>query len=105
MRKERDDDTITSRGEIDVLKNKIVNIEERVYKKTDGKNYVLTQKHRDLCVATDEAIRPLLDTLLKDVNMFEAQYIIGRVITEYFLDKLIGIDDKNIDLLNPDNNK
>ena len=85
-----------------------VNAEERMYKKSNNKNnpsYIMSDIQRNAYRISDKSIAELLDILLKDVNMFEAQYIISHSITDYFLDRLIGFSEGDIDLLNPDNNK
>lgn len=85
-----------------------VSAEERMYKKSNNENspsYIMSEVQKKAYRISDKSIAELLDILLKDVNMFEAQYIISHSITDYFLDRLIGFSEGDIDLLNPDNNK
>ena len=85
-----------------------VSSEERMYKKSNNENspsYIMSDVQKKAYRISDKVIAELLDILLKDVNMFEAQYIISHSITDYFLDRLIGFNETDIDLLNPDNNK
>lgn len=86
----------------------VIKAEERMYKKSNNENsssYIMSDIQRNAYRISDKAIAELLDILLKDVNMFEAQYIISHSITDYFLDRLFGFSEGDIDLLNPDNNK
>lgn len=96
------------RSKPEIVKDNIVNAEERMYKKSNNKNcpqYTMSDVQRKAYKISDKVIAELLDTLLKDVNMFEAQYIISHSVTDYFLDRLIGISEGDIDLLNPENNR
>jgi len=65
----------------------------------------MSDVQKEVYKVSDKAIAELLDVLLKDVNMFEAQYIISHSVMDYFLDRLIGISEGDIDLLNPENNR
>ena len=86
----------------------VIKAEERMYKKSNNENspsYTMSDIQRNAYRISDKTIAELLEILLKNVNMFEAQYIISHSITDYFLDRLIGFSEGDIDLLNPDNNK
>lgn len=95
------------RSKPEIVKDNIVNAEERMYKKSNSEppQYTMSDVQKKAYKISDKVIAELLDVLLKDVNMFEAQYIISHSVTDYFLDRLIGISEGDIDLLNPENNR